>query len=119
MHWSYEPEVAGSIPAISIHFSVAFERHLCRWLSVPQDLNLALLKPDVKGRVEPRSDICEGDSLVDSVLEKRDIPIPCVVEDPDSCLYLLALAAIAKNGARLLPLRVDRDQLLRPHIPVD
>ena len=47
VHWSYEPEVAGSIPASSI-FSVDLQGHLASRLPIWQDFDASFLKPHIE-----------------------------------------------------------------------
>ena len=84
-----------------------------------EDLDLPRLEPHVQTRVHPTRNIREGHALVYAILEERDRPIACVVENAQPGCHLFTLTPVAKDRARLQAVFVDGDKFERPDVPVD
>ena len=69
--------------------------------------------------MHPTNHVGEGDALVDPILKERHCPIPRIIKYAQPSDNVLTLTPIPKHSPRLLPLLVNIDNFLRPHVPVN
>ena len=80
---------------------IALERLLLTWILGGKDLDFAGLEPNVETRVHTTGDVSKCDTLVDSILEEGDSPVPRIIKYTYSRCHLLTLTSVAENCARL------------------
>ena len=82
-----------------IYSEITFKWLFLAWQQACVYINLPVLKPNVETWAEASRYICKSHTLVNSIFEETHTPTPCVVQNANSCDFVFALAAIAKDSA--------------------